>query len=429
MTGATASPHPERIAEEHSTAVEVLLRVTGGALQILATLAVVRVLRPDTAGVYFRGFVIALGMAALLRAKYEIYMAHHIIGRRAAVTGVTDGVLLLQLGRRVLLRSSLVCGALLVITADLDIQAPRFEPALETYLPFVLAIPCISLSTFIGEALRAANRTLFGTIIAAYAINISILLAIALAPANASLTLYAWAFFVGSLLAAALAVALGRYAFPADWKEGSRPICREALKEADERELIGLGRAALLWGPLCFLAVAATAVEMAEYAVAYRTALVVDFFLPALNLSGRRDSLRSIPPMQVSRELLVPKLRRALLYSSLFVGVLLLASSLTLRIYGPPYSTQFAVYALLLAMQWANGVGRPAVRYAVVYWDAPRINAAVGFGALATLLVCASAISSFGALAAASATLIGALVLNVWAIVNAVRAERGSAGR
>src|ERR1700722_6598613 len=242
MTGAATTEQRETTAAEHSAAVEVILRVTGAALQIFATLAVVRALRPDAAGIYFRGFVIALGMAALLRAKYEIYMAHHIIGRRAAVTGVSDGVLLLQLGRRVLLRSSLVFGALLVITADLDIQAPRFEPALETFLPFVLAIPCVSLSTFIGEALRAANRTLFGTIIAAYAINLSIILAVAFAPADASPTLYAWAFFGGSLVAGALAVALGRYAFPADWKEGSLPICRQALQEADEREVIGLGR-------------------------------------------------------------------------------------------------------------------------------------------------------------------------------------------
>ena len=130
--------------------------------------------------------------------------------------------------------------------------------------------------------------------------------------------------------------------------------------------------------------------------------------------------------MQASRPILVAKLRAALIYSSLFVGALLLVSPLTLPIYGNPYSSQLAVYALLLAMQWANGVGRPAVRYAVVYWDAPRISAAVGFGALATLLVCASAFNSFGALAAASATLIGALVLNVWAIVNALQVKRGS---
>lgn len=419
MTAATE--HSAKIAAEHSAAVEVVLRAVGAALQILATLAVVRALHPGAAGIYFRGFVIALGVAALLRAKYELYMAHHIIGRRSSITGVSDGVLLLQLGRRVLLRATLVCGALLVVTADIDIQAPRLEPALETYLPFVLAIPFVSLTTFIGEALRAANRTLFGTIIAAYAINLLIIGAVMFAPPHASLAFYAWAFFAGSLLAAAVAVLLGRFAFPAEWKEGAKPVCPEALAEADERELIGLGRAVLLWGPLCLLAVLGTAVEMAQYAVAYRTAMVVDFFVPALNLSGRRDHVRRTSQAQLSRELLIAKLRNALLYSSLFVGVLLAVAPWTLKIYGPPYSAQLAVYALLLGMQWANGVGRPAIRYQVVHWDAPRIRGAVGLGALAALLVCVSAIGSFGAFAAASATLVGALVLNLWAIANALR--------
>jgi hypothetical protein len=420
---AAATEHSARIAAEHSPAVEVVLRAIGAALQILATLAIVRALHPDAAGIYFRGFVIALGTAALLRAKYELYMAHHIIGRREAVTGVSDGVLLLQLGRRVLLRASLVCAALLVITADIDIQAPRFEPALETYLPFVLAIPCISLSTFIGEALRAANRTLFGTIIAAYAINLSIFVWVMLAPPHASLMLYAWAFFAGSLLSVLVAVALGRNAFPAEWSEGDKPICRQAMQEADEREMVGIGRALLLWGPLCLLAISASAVEMATYAVAYRTAAVVDFFVPALNLSGRRDHVIRTPTTDPVQPLLAAKLRNALLYSTLFVGVLLLASAPTLRIYGPPYSAQLAVYALLLGMQWANGVGRPALRYAVFTWNAPRLRAAVGLGALATVLVCVSAIGSFGAFAAASATLVGALVLNLWAIADAFRKE------
>lgn len=426
VTNAATTGNPAAVSE-HSPATEVVLRVIGAALQILATLAVVRVLHPDEAGIYFRGFVIALGMAALLRAKYELYMAHHIIGLRASVTGVSDGVLLQQLGRRVLARSTLVCAALLVITADIDIQAPRFAPALETYLPFVLAIPCISLSTFIGEALRAANRTLFGTIIASYAINLSIILAFMLAPLDTPLWLYAWVFFGGSLVSAALAVWLGQMALPADWSEGAKPICRQALGEADEREVIGVGRAALLWAPLCLLAVSTSAVEMAQFAVAYRTAMVVDFFVPALNLSGRSDQLRNVGPIKVSRTLLVSRLRGALFYSSLFVGVLLIASPFTLRIYGEPYSAQILVYALLLGMQWANGVGRPAIRYAVFSWDAQRIRSAVGLGAVAALLVCATAISSFGALAAAAATLIGALVLNVWAVVDVLRIDRESA--
>jgi hypothetical protein len=154
----------------------------------------------------------------------------------------------------------------------------------------------------------------------------------------------------------------------------------------------------------------------------------VDFFLPALNLSGGRDVLRSGPVLQVSRQHLISKLRRALLYSSLFVVPLLAVAPLTLRIYGPPYSAQVLVYALLLGMQWVNGVGCPAVRYAVVYWDAPNIRAAVGLGALAALFVCGSAIGALGALAAAAATLVGAVVLNAWAIVNALQARADHSG-
>src|SRR5260370_10810430 len=143
-------------------------------------------------------------MSTLLRGKYEIHMAQHIIGRRATTTGIPDGVLLMQLARRMLLRSSLLCAVLLVVTADLDIQAPQLQTILQTYLPFVLAIPCVSLSGLLGEALRAANRTL-GIVVATYAVNLSIVLAVALAPADASLALYSWAFFLGSLVAAGVA--------------------------------------------------------------------------------------------------------------------------------------------------------------------------------------------------------------------------------
>jgi hypothetical protein len=74
------------------------------------------------------------------------------------------------------------------------------------------------------------------------------------------------------------------------------------------------------------------------------------------------------------------------------------------------------VYALLLAGQWAIGVGRPAVRHAVVDWDARRIGLSVGSGALAVVLVCALGVANYGALAAAVASLVGALILNLRAI-------------
>src|SRR5271154_158844 len=298
----------------HSWIGELLLRLLGAALQILATWAVVHVLTPEEAGGYFRGFVIALGLSALLRGKYEIYLAQHIIGRRATSTGIPDGVLLMQLARRTLLRSSVVCAVLLVVTADLDIQAPQLQTILQTYLPFVLAVPCVSLSSLLGEALRAANRTL-GIVVAAYAVNLSVLLAVLLAPSDASLALYSWAFLLGSLVSAGVAAALAWRAFPVARGEGSLPIRRETLQGVDSRELIGLARGLLLWGPQCILAVWASPMQIAQYAVAARTALIVDIFLPALNLTGSRETLMVTQPVQAPRRPLLRQLAAALVYS------------------------------------------------------------------------------------------------------------------
>jgi len=412
-TTAAGDEYPTTAA--HSWIGELLLRLLGAALQILATWSVVRALTPEDAGVYFRGFVIALGLSTLLRGKYEIYLAQHIIGRRATTTGIPNGVLLMQLARRVLLRSSLVCAVLLVVTADLDIQAPQLQTILQTYLPFVLAVPCVSLSSLLGEALRAANRTL-GIVVAAYAVNLSMLLAVVLAPSDASLAFYSWAFLLGSLVSAGVAAALAWRTFPVDRGEGYLPICREALQGVDSRELIGLARGLLLWGPLCVLAVWAPPTHMAQYAVAARTALIVDMFLPALNLTGGRDTLMATQPVPAPRRVLLRQLAAALVYSSAFVVPLLVLAPATLALYGKPYDSHLTVYALLLGVQWANGVGRPAVRHAVVEWNARRIGVAVGSGAVAVVLICALGVTAYGALAAAVASLIGALIVNGRAI-------------
>jgi hypothetical protein len=403
----------------HSWAPELLLRLLGAVLQILATLGLVRALTPDEAGVFFRGFVIALGLSTLLRGKYEIYMAQQVIGRRAAFTGTPDGALLMQLARRMLLRSTLLCAVLLVVTADLDIQAPQLQTVLQTYLPFVLALPCVSLSSFFGEALRAANRTL-GIVVTAYAVNVSLLVAVAVAPPDASLAFYSWAFFIGSLVASVVAMVLARRVFPATRAARLQPISREALQAVDSREWVSVARAVLRWGPLCVLSIWAPPLQMAQYVVAARTALIVDFFLPALNLTGCRETLMSTQRPCASRQLLVGQLARALVYATVLVVPLLLLARETLRLYGTPYDEQLTVYVLLLGVQWANGVGRPAVRDAVAVWNARRIGIALGSGAVAVVVICALGVASYGALAAAAASLIGALIVNARVITLAL---------
>jgi hypothetical protein len=171
----------------------------------------------------------------------------------------------------------------------------------------------------------------------------------------------------------------------------------------------------------------APAVDMAQYAVAARTALIVDFFLPALNLTGCRETLRAEQPVPAPCRFRPRQLVSALVYSSALVVPLLVLAPLTLTLYGKPYDSKLplTVYALLLGVQWVNGVGRPAVRHAVIDWDARRIGMAIGSGAVAVILICALGVDAYGALAAAAASLIGALIVNARAIAMAFSSRPG----
>jgi hypothetical protein len=388
---------------------QLCLRLLGAVLQVLATWALTRALAPEDAGIYFRGFVIALGLSTLLRGKYEIHMARHIIRQRAASSGLATGALLRQLARYFLLRSSVLSAILLVVTADLDIQAPQLQTVLQTYLPFVLAIPCVGLTSFLGEALRAANRTL-GIVIATFSTNLAMLLAVVLAPKGAPLALYSWAFLLGAVTATGVAVALARRHFPARSEDSTRSPSLAEFKSVDALEFIGVARGAQLWGPLCILCVFASPLQMAQYAVAARTALIVDFFLPALNLADDGP----LP------------LATSLLYSSVLVVPLMVSAPATLALYGSAYNVNLAVYLLLLGVQWVNGLGRPAVRTAAATWDLGRIGMVIGSGAAAGVLVCTLGIARYGAVAAAAGSLIGALVLNGGAILVAYGSRAGS---
>ena len=137
---------------------EILLRVSGAALHLIATWAVLRGLRPEAAGIYYQGVVIAIGLSALLRKKYEFFLAPFITGNLQHTLGIPAAKVVHRLGKSLLIRASVVCCILLVVTADLDILEPRLQPYLETFLPFVLAIPFVALATMCSILLRAANR-------------------------------------------------------------------------------------------------------------------------------------------------------------------------------------------------------------------------------------------------------------------------------
>ena len=86
---------------------------------------------------------------------------------------------------------------LLVVTTDLDVMDVYLRPYLQTYLPFVLAVPFATLALLLASTLRAVNRTLGSVLVASYSMNAMIIaagVAVSLRSEERLLVL-SWAFF------------------------------------------------------------------------------------------------------------------------------------------------------------------------------------------------------------------------------------------
>jgi O-antigen/teichoic acid export membrane protein len=413
-------------------ATGLALRVIGAALQILTNVAIVRVLPPGVAGIYFKGAVIAYGLSAMLRGKYDLFVAHCFIGQAELGCGVPRRALVRGLGIRVLIRSAIACALLLVFTSDLDVVSPHFRPYLETYLPFVLAVPFATLALFLARALGSVNRTLGGIVVSNYSMNLVILIAATAVsgttPEN-GLFVLSWAYLVGASLAALLGVVITRRVFEVQAvppNVDTKAAWGRIYTASASHGLSGLATAALQWGPLCVLAVLAPAVQVAEYAIVSRTAQIVDFLIPAIVIipQGVRLKSRWARAMRTPRGQLAVDLAMSLATASLCVLVVSILTPWITSLYGPPYTHLTALFVLLLAMQWVGGACRPAVRHLAADWNLNRIRWVLLVSAAAAVIPALLGVPDYGPVAAAAGALAGVVVENGLALASAFRYAR-----
>jgi hypothetical protein len=401
---------------------ELGLRIVSAALQILATVAVVQVLAPPIAGIYFRGAVICYGLAALLRGKYDLFIAQHLVQPQKSDLGEHARAVVRGLGIRVLIRAAIACALLLVFTTDLDVMDVYLHPYLQTYLPFVLAVPFATLALFLASTLRAVNHTVGSVVVSSYSINVLIIVAAGLTSSvlpEAPLFVVSWGFFIGCVLAAGMGVLLTRHVFGVP-----RNPSYMALDEAEWREiytstgrngLTGVALGALQWGPAVVLAVFGTGIEIAEYAVGIRTAQVIDFLIPAVIFvpHSARIQSRLCQAMHSARGKLTVDLSVSLATTTTcVVAVGILTPLLFVGWYGPAYNGLTVLFILLFLMQWVTGVARPAVRQLAAHWDSARIRRIMFVSMIGAIAVTLAGVNDFGPLAAAVGGLVGALLFN-----------------
>jgi hypothetical protein len=416
-----SDPCPAATATSVSVpAREFALTFTGAALQVGATWAVVHRLEPAIAGIYFEGFLLVYGLSALLRGKYEVYFAHYLVSNSAVIFGIAESTLLWALARRTLIRGAMACGALLVLTTDLDIQEPQ--------LPFMLAIPFSTLAMLLAGALRAANRSVGSILISTYALNLTLIAAALFAPNEHALLILSWAFCGGTLLAAGLGAVIARRVL-SDQDEPLTPRAsawQDIYAGVTSRGITGLALAVLQWGPLCVLAIVGPALQIAEYAVVARIAQVVEIMLPTMLFAPGCYAVQSsfVPNARGEFVRLLANLGVALAAASTWVALLLIVAPWLLALFGPPYAVLGTLLTVLLCMQWVNGTGRPAIRLLSASWHPKRIQNALCISAGVAMLISLVATPQHGAYAAAVAALAGALLINGQAVVAALRASR-----
>jgi hypothetical protein len=417
---------------------ELGLRIVGAALQILATVAVVQALQPPVAGIYFRGAVIAYGLAALLRGKYDLFIAAHFVNPQKSELGEHAREIVRGLGIRVLIRSAIACAFLLVFTTDLDVMDVYLRPYLQTYLPFVLAVPFATLALFLANTLRAVNHVVGSVMVATYSINVLIIVAAnvtALVIPDAPLLTVSWGFFIGCVLAAGMGVLLTRHVFgvpkhpqrlkldAAEW--------RDIYSSTGRNGVTGVALAALQWGPACVLAVFGTAVEIAQFAVATRTAQIIDFLIPGVIFvpQSARIQSRLCQAMHSARGKLAVDLSVSFATTSVcVVAVAILTPLLFVTWYGPAYSGMTVLFGLLFLTQWVAGALRPALRQLAAEWDLVRVRRIMFISMTGAIVVSLAGVGDFGPLAAAAGSLAGALLLNGQALNSAFQRLARSAG-
>jgi hypothetical protein len=415
---------------------ELGLRVVGAALQILATVAVVQALTPPVAGIYFRGVVIAYGLAALLRGKYDLFVAQYFLDPQKSALGEHARSIIRGLGIRILIRSAIACALLLVFTTDLDVMDVYLRPYLQTYLPFVLAVPFATLALFLAGTLRVVNHTLGSVVVASYAINVLITVAAhvtGLIIPGAPLFVVSWGFFIGCVFAAGMGVLFTRHLFnvprhPPRLKLDATQW-RDIYETTARNRVTGMALAALQWGPACVLAVFGTAVEIAQFAVATRTAQIIDFLIPAVIFvpQSARIQSRLCQAMRSARGKLAVDLSVSFATTSLCViAVAILTPLLFVNWYGPAYRGLTALFALLFLTQWVTGALRPALRQLAADWDLARVRRIMFVSMSGAIALSLAGVSNFGPLATAVGGLVGALLLNGQALESVFKRVGGA---
>lgn len=402
------------------------LRAVGAGLAFVLNIAVGRLLGPSGAGIYFLGLSVVSISAVIARLGLENTVLRFVASHADAEEwGQVRGVMQHALGWAGavsgLFSIAIVFGAPWLARWGFD--NIELAPVLRAFGFSVLSFNVMFLA---GEALKGLSRVRDSMLVNGVIYPLATLVLISpatewLGPAGAAL-----AYFGGTALAAVVGLAIWRKALFG--RPGPKPVDSRELWASSRPLWVSMIaiRAVQPWAPLVLLGLWADIAAVGIFGAATRIALLVSFFLVAINnvLAPRiaalhkRGDLASISRLTRQFALLVTLASSPVILGFIFAG------DLVMSLFGQDFADSGQVLAILAVGQAANAFTGP-VGVILMMGGRERDMRTLSLVSVAVIvLVAVITIPSFGATGAALATSAGYLATSTMAVL-IVRARFG----
>ena len=400
-------------------AVAFILRAFGAGLAFTLNVAIGRLLGAEGAGLYFLALSVVAISAVISKLGLDNALLRFIATARAEGDGNgLRGVFRLSMG--IAASSSLAAVAVVMLLAPWLASRVFGEPALAPVLRIMsIGIFTFTLMTLLSECLKGLNR-----------IRNSMLVSGLIYPAVALVFIWplaeygtsgaAMAYVLGTGVAAATGWALWRTSTKSIFARD--PAFESAILMRSSRPLwvmALINQGILPWAPLFLLGILATTQEAGIYGAATRVAMLITFFLTAVNTVIAPKFAELYAKRHVDEiERLAQKfaLLMTIAATPVFI-VLIFAGEWVMQLFGTEFANGDHILAILAVGQFVN-VATGSVGYLLMMTGHER-DMKIGSFLAAGVLVGMSCIliPSLGAVGAATAASSSVVVANLYNLV------------
>lgn len=345
-----SNPHFREVL--FGSSLGLFVKVLTAILAFLMNIVIARKLGPAEAGLFFLGFTLVVLLASVGRMGLDNSVMRFVARARAA----GDTVKLHGIHRKALLWGGGLCLLLMLVllaSNQLLVNYVFEQPGFGAVLPImVMALPLVGLYTLQVFALLGMKKIVAGVMVLAGIVPLTMLAGLLIFPVTRAQEV-AWVYLVGCALALLIGVFFWHRAVPGKEQGAAFP---SDLLYASCMPLWGvviLGQV-IQWSSQLLMGVWGSVEDVALFAVAQRTAMLIGFALFAVNASAgpKFAALYSQGDMVGLERVALWSVRLILLVAVPSLIFMIVFPQWLMGLFGPQFKAGFAALMILAVGQF-----------------------------------------------------------------------------